>query len=146
MINFVIIGHANIASGLLSAVELILGPQKQIQCVELLVDDTLTEFKSKLKRCLSQANSNHPYLVFCDLLGGSPFQVAATEALQSDFIQIVYGINLGMLIEMISLRDSEYEIKDMVDAAVRTGINQVGYLDKEKVFSTISDTTLDEDW
>lgn len=146
MIDFVIIGHANIASGLLSAVELILGPQKQIQCIELLADDTLTEFKSKLKRCLSHADSNHPHLVFCDLLGGSPFQVVATEALQCDFIQIVYGVNLGMLIEMISLRDSEYGIKDMVDAAVQTGINQVGYLDKKEIFSTVSNTTLNEDW
>ena len=69
-------------------------------------------------------------IVFADLLCGSPFNVATMAALKDERIRVVYGTNLGMLVESIMSLSQGMNTDELVDKAVMTGKTQVGKFEK----------------
>lgn len=113
----VLAGHAGFAAGALDAVEMILGPQDGVHAVGLTPDQDPGEVVS----AVAEATDGHPgrVLLLTDLLGGSPGNALAAAFLADERFELLAGVNLPMLLELLTKRGRDGV--DLVRAALDAG-------------------------
>lgn len=113
--KIVLIGHGFLPKALYETSEMIYGSVDNVTylCFESHqnVDDYLNDLRV-------MCNDAKEVLVLADILGGSPFMTVArlyNEVKAHTAIEIVTGVNLGMLIEVISQKEvkSLIELRDL---------------------------------
>lgn len=114
MISIIVIGHGHFASGIVSSLELIAGKQEGITAIDFTAD--VHERLSAVLQPKAQT------LVLCDLLGGTPFKVAATlmEELSESTLDVLSGLNLAMLIEAVFARQEQLDLEQIVAKLLTT--------------------------
>lgn len=126
MNGIIVCGHGMYATGITSALELIMGKQEYLEVVDFKKGETNTELQKNIKKAIDKYNQAENVLVMCDLLSGSPFNNAIVEAMNDERIHVVYGTNLGMLMELVLKRNMGSSIEELLDTVVKTGKEQVG--------------------
>jgi mannose/fructose/sorbose-specific phosphotransferase system IIA component len=107
MFGIVVATHGEFGQNMVATLQMILGHSEGIQAVTLLPSDSLESFTLKLEEALGKADpKNQGALVLVDMIGGTPFNVAMMAA-QNHSLQIVTGVNLPMLIKVVTGQDSE---------------------------------------
>jgi len=104
MIGIVIVTHGKLGEGFLDAIYLIAGPQRQIETVALLEEDSIELLKDRILEAVKKVDSGSGAIVFVDMFGASPSNAAAY--LINENVEVVTGVNLPMILEIINLRDS----------------------------------------
>ncbi len=115
----VIVAHGDLGEALVRAAEMIMGPQADLFAVSLWPEESPAALEEKLLATLRQAGPR-PALVLVDLLGGTPFNVAARH-LPEGHIACVTGVNLPMLLDLLTARDKESLPADLAARAVQSG-------------------------
>lgn len=102
-VNFLVIGHGGYASGIKSTVELIAG---NLTCVQY-IDFTRSMSPEDLKvKIIERIPSHQDLIILCDLLGGTPFKIAAGIASRNDSIHVISGANINGILEgILSMND-----------------------------------------
>ncbi|MEC2224611.1 MULTISPECIES: PTS galactosamine/N-acetylgalactosamine transporter subunit IIA [Heyndrickxia] len=139
MIGMIVTGHGEFATGITSALELVLGKQESYVCVNFPNGDTAVELEKNLDRAVSQLEECDHIIVFADLLSGSPFNTAIMKAMKDKRIKVIYGVNFGMLIEAVMNRNMGTSVDEIVQNALANGKNQIG------VFKTEAASNIDDD-
>ena len=119
--RIVVAGHGTLPTALLATTEMICGPLADITAVELQPDQSPDGYAEALRAAIG--HDGRRVLVLCDLLGGTPFNVATAIARRSPRIVCLSGANLGMAIEA-ALAAGELDdvaIERFIEAG-RTGI------------------------
>ena len=109
MQGIVITSHGEMAQGILNTSKLFFGEQKQLVATCLKADDNPDSFVDKLKAAIKEVDTGDGVIVFCDMLFGSPCNCMARivgENLEDDKIQVITGVNLAMILQVLSLRES----------------------------------------
>ncbi|MBM4457843.1 MAG: PTS mannose transporter subunit IIC [Chloroflexi bacterium] len=120
MTNIVIAGHGDLAEALLRTAELICGPAEGVLTVSLLANEEPASFDARLTAALSRVEGDDTdTLVLVDLLGGTPYNVAARWLLRAN-VECVTGVNLPMLLEILTARES-VPLPQLAALAVRHG-------------------------
>ena len=101
----IICGHGHYATGFKSTMELLAGKNEDIFYVDFTEADTDGTLKEKLLSVVNE-NINEEILFVCDILGGTPFRVAAEIASSSKNMELVAGCNIGGILEASFLKDS----------------------------------------
>jgi mannose/fructose/sorbose-specific phosphotransferase system IIA component len=133
MFGIIVTGHGNFASGITSSLELIIGKQEQYIAVDFPQTDTKTELEQKIRQAIENFKDEEHILIFCDLLSGSPFNVSIMEAMNDDRIRVIYGVNLGMLIEALMERMQGESFEKVLADAIEGGKSQIGVFDSSNV-------------
>lgn len=126
MIGVIVSGHGNFATGMTSALNLILGNQDNYKTVDFPESDTATELENNIKDAIKSLCHCEKIIIFCDLLSGSPFNISIMEAMKTENIKVIYGTNLGMLIESMMKRNMGVEFESLVNEAIEIGKSQIG--------------------
>ena len=105
MIGIIIVTDGNLALELKSAMEHILGVQKNIEIICISSDDDLDERKNDIKGSIKKIDNNNGIVMLTDMFGGTPSNLAISF-LKTGKIEIISGVNLPMLVKLIGLRDS----------------------------------------
>ena len=105
MIGIIIVTHGNLALELKSAMEHILGIQKNIEVISIKPDDDLEIKKSALEESIKKVDEENGVIILTDMFGGTPSNLAIS-LLKIGKVEIISGVNLPMLIKLIGLRDS----------------------------------------
>ena len=105
MIGIIIVTHGNLALELKSAMEHILGVQKNIEIICISSDDDLDERKNDIEGSIKKIDNNNGIIILTDMFGGTPSNLAISF-LKTGKIEIISGVNLPMLVKLIGLRDS----------------------------------------
>ena len=105
MIGIIIVTHGNLALELKSAMEHILGIQKNIEIISIKPDDDLEIKKSALEESIKKVDEENGVIILTDMFGGIPSNLAIS-LLKIGKVEIISGVNLPMLIKLIGLRDS----------------------------------------
>lgn len=108
MVSVVLATHGSFASGIMESGQMIFGPQEDVAAVTLTPDMGPADFKQKLQDAIASFKEQEHILFLVDLWGGTPFnQVSGLlgEGGHEDWC-LVTGLNLPMLIEAYSMRDS----------------------------------------
>ena len=95
--RIVIAGHGALPAALLATAELICGPISDIAAAGLQPTDSPDRYADTLRTAIGR--DHRRVLVLCDLLGGTPFNVASAIARRSPRIVCLAGMNLAMAIE-----------------------------------------------
>lgn len=126
MTGIIVCGHGHFAKGLTSALHLIMREQENYIAVDFPSGDTKTELEKNIYRAVAQLSRSENILIMCDLLSGSPFNTAIMLAMKNPNIHVIYGTNLGMLIETVLKRNNQASIEELIDTAISTGKQQIG--------------------
>lgn len=122
MVGIVIVTHGKLGEGLLDAVSLIAGPQEQIEKVMLLEGDSVELLKDKILEAVKKVDSGNGVMIFVDMFGASPSNAAAY--LINENVEIVTGVNLPMILEIINLRESK-SLEELALISINAGKDSV---------------------
>lgn len=129
MIGFILIGHNKFASGLKSSVDLILGEQDKVETIDFLPEYNVDILDEKISEVLTKLQDCKHIIIFTDLLGGSPFNrsMVAAAMKEKSSIHVIGGANLSMVIEAVTLRDSNEGIEDFISKILNVGKDGIKY-------------------
>jgi len=128
MKKIVVTGHGHFATGLQSALELLVGKNEDILYVDFVESDSTAMLRANYEAVLNE-NPDSEFLFFCDLLGGTPYKTAATIASDNDRVGVVAGGNVGALVEMTVTKE-EYTISELVERFITVTISATGVFEK----------------
>ena len=119
-----IITHGNFGIELLKSVQLIMGEQEDADALGLNLGDSIDDLRNKAKEIIvKNQEAGKETIVLVDILGGSPSNIAL-YLVKSCGVTLITGVNMLMLIELFSSRDSE-ESDDLVEKMISSGIEGI---------------------
>ena len=124
MIGFLVVSHGDLAQGLRTAIEMIVGEKPDIKYAIFPPDESPDDFKEKVETELATLDLKSGVVIFSDLLGGTPFNICAKIALENERIELISGFNLGMVIEAITVRE-EMEFQELIRVVVESGKSNI---------------------
>lgn len=142
MVAVIVAAHGRLAEGLVASSAMIAGPQEDVVAVTFEQSEGPDDLLAKYAAAVEGASSDQ-YLLLVDLLGGSPYNAAARFAAERDDADVVTGVNLPMVIEVLGRRMVGADLAELVEVARTAGANGVKVL--SEIFTpTTTDVTDDE--
>ncbi|NDJ56287.1 PTS sugar transporter subunit IIA [Enterobacteriaceae bacterium 4M9] len=105
MLGIILTGHGGFASGLAQAMTQVLGEQPQFEAIDFPQSSTTALLTSQLTEATQTLSHCDGIVFLTDLLGGTPFRVASTLAMQMPGCEVITGTNLQLLLEMTLERE-----------------------------------------
>lgn len=121
MRKIIITGHGRYASGIGNTIETIAGKKDNIYYIDFTEYDTDITLREKFNSIIEE-NHGGEILFVCDILGGTPFKVAAEIANDSPNIELVIGCNVGGLLENI-LKNEDNSLEEFAESIVSSSKN-----------------------
>jgi PTS system mannose-specific IIA component len=119
MIGIVIVSHANIAKEMLGVIEHIVGPQDQLIAISIFPKDDMEKKRQEILDSVKKVDSGKGVVVLTDMFGGTPSNLAIS-VMENEKIEVVAGVNLPMLIKMMSTRRKK-KIKELIKISQESG-------------------------
>jgi len=126
MIGIIITGHGQFASGIYSSLTMIAGQQEDVEVVTFADAASEEDLKRAMLSAIDKLAHCDAIVIMCDLLGGSPFKIAAMLSLTNQKLHIMYGVNLGMLLEFSLTKSNVDNIENALDKLSETGKKNIG--------------------
>ncbi len=120
-VQYIIATHGHMASGIHNSIEILLGNKENIYSIDCYVDDK--DVEKEIKDITEIKYPNEDILIFTDLYGGSVNQIATRIA--NDRIHVVTGINLALVLELITL---DKITPEDINAAIEGAKSQIVYI------------------
>jgi PTS system mannose-specific IIA component len=112
MIGLVLFTHARLAGAFVETIEMVTGPQAQIETVAVDVGISPTELERSLDKAIAEVDAGTGVVVMTDLFGGSPANLSLAR-MNPGVVEVVSGLNLAMLLKAVDVRG-----RDLADPAV----------------------------
>ncbi len=119
MIGVVIVSHENIAKEFLKVLEHIVGKQDRVFAVSIFPDDDMEKKRNQILESVKKAETGNGVIVLTDMFGGTPSNLALS-VMKDEKIEVVAGVNLPMLIKMMSLR-KKLTLKEVIKKSQDSG-------------------------
>ncbi len=119
MIGLVLVTHGRLAVEFRSALEHVMGPQKQIEPVTIGPDDDAEQARRDIVEAVKRVDSGDGVVILTDMFGGTPSNLAIS-CMSRPKVEVLAGINLPMLIKLAKVRETA-ALSDAVSAAQEAG-------------------------
>jgi len=119
MIGLVIVTHGNLAHEFRSALEHIVGPQKQIEAISISPDDDGEMRRTDILAAIAAVDSGEGVVIATDMFGGTPSNLAIST-MDDASVEVIAGVNLPFLVKFASSRQ-ERPLIEAVDVAQKAG-------------------------
>lgn len=120
--KIILASHGNLAEALMSTAQMIIGPNTDMIALGLQAGVAPEAYREALNEVFIQY-PEYEFLVLVDILGGTPFNSIISQ-LQNENVQVVTGVNLGMLLEVL-LNQENYGLNELSEFAKKMGINSL---------------------
>lgn len=97
--QLILVSHGHFCEELKKSTEMIMGPLEFVHTVPLLPEEGIDDFTAKFLATVKELDD---YIVFADLLGGTPCNVVSRLILEGLQIEFYAGMNMPMVIEFIN--------------------------------------------
>lgn len=104
MIGMVLVTHGHLAREFRSALEHVVGPQKDIETISIGPEDDMEQRRQDIVAAVATVDSGEGVVLLTDMFGGTPSNLAIS-IMNGSHVEVVAGINLPMLIKLASVRD-----------------------------------------
>ncbi len=104
MIGLVLVTHGRLAVELISALEHVVGPQDAVAPVCIGPDDDMEQRRAEIVSKAEEVESGAGVIVLTDMFGGTPSNLAIS-IMDRAKIEVIAGVNLPMLIKLVSIRE-----------------------------------------
>ena len=105
MIGIVLVTHGRLAEEFIAAVEHIVGAQQSLCGVCIGADDDMERRRAEILECIARVETGDGVAVLTDMFGGTPSNLAISIMDQAK-VDVIAGLNLPMLIRLVSIRES----------------------------------------
>jgi PTS system mannose-specific IIA component len=119
MIGMILVTHGRLADEFVTAMEHVVGPQKQVATICIGPHDDMQQRRDQIAEAIETVNSGEGAIILTDLFGGTPSNLAIS-LLDAGQVEVIAGVNLPMLIRLESARRS-MGVKEAVAAAREAG-------------------------
>ena len=119
MIGLVLVTHGRLALEFRSALEHVVGPQKQIESVTIGPDDDVEQARRDIIEAVKSVDTGDGVVILTDMFGGTPSNLAIS-CMNRPKLEVLAGINLPMLVKLAKVRD-EAPLAEAVTAAQEAG-------------------------
>ncbi|WP_188607877.1 PTS sugar transporter subunit IIA [Chelatococcus reniformis] len=119
MIGLVLVTHGCLATEFRSALEHVVGPQKQVETVTIGPDDDMDGRRRDILDAVKRVDTGEGVVVLTDMFGGTPSNLAIS-CMNGLKVEVIAGINLPMLIKLASVRE-DMPLADAVLQAQEAG-------------------------
>ncbi|MDN6140390.1 MAG: PTS sugar transporter subunit IIA [Tetragenococcus koreensis] len=134
--NIIVTSHGDLCLGLIDSLEMLAGEQEKVIAISLKKNDT-GQFKEEF-RLLVEEKLSEPTLILCDILGGTPYNESHQLFLEHpDYLRVVSGVNLAMLIECTLSVASMTSLQELSEVAINSG--------KQSIEEVLLETNIEED-
>ena len=103
MIGMVLVTHGRLAAEFVSALEHVVGPQRNIAAICIGPDDDMEMRRADILAAVAKVEEGDGVAVLTDMFGGTPSNLAMS-ILGKGKVEVVAGMNLPMLIKLASVR------------------------------------------
>ncbi len=119
MIGLVIVTHGGLAREFRAALEHVVGPQKQIETVQIGPDDDMDLRRTEILGAVGRVQTGDGVIVLTDMFGGTPSNLAIS-VMEEAKVEVIAGINLPILVKLAALR-SDVSLTEAVTQARDAG-------------------------
>ena len=123
MFGIIVGTHGRFSEELVKTCEMICGPLGNTKAVTLVPGEGPEDVIKKYEEAIAALDTTDGVLFLNDLFGGSPYNAACRMVMSHADYGIVAGVNLPMLIEMVSaqMADAHEDIKEVMEKAATAG-------------------------
>ncbi|MGL5041990.1 MAG: hypothetical protein ACRC6X_02655 [Culicoidibacterales bacterium] len=117
--KFVFCGHGHFGLGYKSNIEAIAGQSDDLLAIDFLETMTESDLENQILTVIAD-NSGQKLLFICDIIGGTPFKIAATQAMDNAAIEVICGCNTSGILEVLLTKNttkSQIMIENMINAS-----------------------------
>lgn len=116
--KLLVITHGDFGTELIKSVEMIMGKQEMIVSLGLHPGESVDDLREQAHNILKEHDkAGYETIILCDLLGGSPSNVALSCLAQGSY-KLIMGVSMPLLIELIqNLRDIE-DVQTLCEDAI----------------------------
>jgi len=126
--KFLIATHGNLATGVKSTLDIIIGQTENVFLIEAYVKEN-KGIESDLSALLKKLGKNEELIIFTDLLGGS-ITNQAVRFTHGRNVHIISGFNLALLIEVL-MAETSTPAEEVIETAVQNAKEQIVYVTKQ---------------
>ena len=119
MIGLVLVTHGRLAIEFRSALEHVVGPQKQIEPVTIGPDDDVEQARRDIIEAVKRVDTGDGVVILTDMFGGTPSNLAIS-CMSRPKVEVLAGINLPMLVKLAKVRE-ERSLPDAIAMAQEAG-------------------------
>ena len=105
MIGLVLVTHGRLAVEFVSALEHVVGPQRNVAAVCIGPEDDMEVRRKEILEAVARVDDGGGVVVLTDMFGGTPSNLAIS-IIDKARIEVIAGMNLPMLIKLASVRNS----------------------------------------
>lgn len=119
MIGLVIVSHGRLAEELRSAMEHVVGPQRNVATVCIGPEDDMEARRTDIQDSISRVDMGDGVVLLTDMFGGTPSNLAISM-MSREGVEVISGVNLPMLVKLAKVRSSQ-TLNECVDCAQTAG-------------------------
>jgi PTS system mannose-specific IIA component len=119
MIGLVLVTHGRLADELRSAMEHVVGPQRNVATICIGPDDDMEARRTEIQACIARVDTGDGVVLLTDMFGGTPSNLAISM-MTRDGVEVISGVNLPMLVKLAKVRSSQ-TLCECVDCAQAAG-------------------------
>lgn len=129
-IGIVIATHGMLARELLNTSQMLFGRTENLITICYMPEHSIDTLLENMLNALNEMREMKVVIIFCDMKGGSPCNIALRMAKTDNRVKVVSGVNIPVLLELLSLRDDESSV-DVIIELEHVIYNSVEILNKE---------------
>jgi PTS system mannose-specific IIA component len=119
MIGLVIVTHGRLAEELIAALEHVVGKQANITPVCIGPEDDMEQRRAMILDCVAAVEEGNGVVLLTDMFGGTPSNLAISVMDKAN-VEVIAGVNLPMLIKLVSVRQTE-SLEEAAQSAQEAG-------------------------
>lgn len=124
MIGVLIVTHGRLGEALVEACAMLVSESDCLKAVGFCPGEGVEDLDAAVRAALAEMEPNDGVLCLADLAGGSPARVLGGLLLERPQLEVVTGVNLPMLAEVLLLR-KELSLNDLVQHALKCGADGI---------------------
>lgn len=117
MIGVIVCGHGSLPQEFVRAAEMICGMQNNVRAISFQMWEEPDVVRTRYEEAIASMECEDGVLFLCDLFGGSPFNEASRLVALHENYGIITGVNLPLLIDLMTSRrklDGTNQMRDLL--------------------------------
>lgn len=122
MVGMIVTGHGSFAAGITSGIRLLAGEPECFEAVDFLPEDSADTLAEKLRAAAGRLKGCEGIVLFADLAGGSPFNVAVRMKMETEEgLEVIGGANLPVVLNAYMSRPMGMSAKELAESSLEAG-------------------------
>ena len=141
--NIILAAHGKLAGEVANSANMVFGQIDKLDTVAFVPGENAENLKAKYQELIAQYDAAEEILFVVDLFGGSPYNAAFETVMQEDRMDVITGLSLQMLIDIVGIREMHEGIKAV---QVYEKLNAMDYVKSGKtLFGNVQEEEEEED-